>query len=129
MRTKEPKLTITEKRARHFCEALVRNKGGCINVEWKRSHMWGLNPVIDAYGGKCTNVSGCGYDKLSAALAQCLRFLFPIGSVAYNEVWQTGGAGDSETCKVLSKYGWLLERVGSGKTFDCYQLKTPVNQA
>lgn len=126
--TKVPKLTITEKRALRFCEALREYKGGCINVEWKRSAMWGSNPVIEAYGGKCTNISGCGYDKLSSALAQCLRFLFPIGSIAYNEVWQTGGAGESSTCAALAKYGWLLSKVGSGKSFDCYELKTPVNQ-
>lgn len=48
-----------------------------IRVEWKRSAMYGMNPhatvivnQVNRYEGKA---SGCGYDKLSAAIADALN--------------------------------------------------------
>lgn len=48
-----------------------------IRVEWKRSTMYGMNPhatviinQVNRYEGKA---SGCGYDKLSAAIADALN--------------------------------------------------------
>jgi hypothetical protein len=116
------KLTTIEKRAEQYCLNLLRFQGGQINMEWKRSAMWGANPVISSYDGKCTNISGCGYDKESSALAQCLRFLFEQGSDAYNEVWGTGGAGFNSFADVMAKHGWKIVKVASGKMFDAYQL-------
>lgn len=122
MKTKQPKLTLTERRAKAFCAQLNANDGGNINVEWKRSHVWGYNPSITSYEGKCTNVSGCGYDKLSTALAVCLRFLFPEESEAHHAIWRTGGAGESSTRDALAAHGWTLEKTASGSTFDAYKL-------
>ncbi len=84
--------------------------------------MYGHNPVIAYQGGKCTNISGCGYDKLSAALASVLCFLFPVDSVAYNEIASLGGCGESTVCSRMAKYGWTLHRTASGNSFDAYEL-------
>lgn len=55
-------------------------------VEWKRSKMWGWNPHATVrINGKTyrSHASGCGYDKLSSAIASamqecpsCRRFIF-----------------------------------------------------
>ena len=91
-------------------------------MEWKRSAMYGHNPVIEYQGGKCTNVSGCGYDKESAALATVLRFLFPIESEAHKRVHANAGSGFSSIRDTLEKLGWKLEKTASGKTFDAYTI-------
>jgi len=120
--TKQPKLTTIEKRAQGFCQTLLQYEGGTINVEWKRSAMYGHNPVITDCGRKCTNISGCGYDKLSAALASVLCFLFPVNSSAYNEIASLGGSGVSTVQSRLAGYGWNLETTASGSSFDCFRL-------
>lgn len=116
------KLTTTEKRAKAFCESLLKFNGGAISMEWKRSAMYGMNPVIEYDGAKCTNVSGCGYDKESAALATVLRFLFPIDSEDHGRVYSHAGSGFSSIRDTLEKLGWKLEKTASGKTFDAYEL-------
>lgn len=117
------KLTTCEKRALALCESIKSNGHGSIEIEWKRSAMWGSNPVITHRGEKCCNVSGCGYDKQSTALADVLRFLFPIDSPSYNAVWTTGGAGESSTMKALALHGWEMRKVVDSKSFDAYELK------
>lgn len=119
---KQPKLTTIEKRAQGFCQTLLQYDGGTINVGWKRSAMYGHTPVVMDRGGKCTSISGCGYDKLSAALASVLCFLFPVGCSAYNEIASLGGCGENSVISKLASYGWNLERTASGSTFDCYRL-------
>ena len=116
------KLTTCERRAESFCRNLVHNGCGTVQIEWKRSRMWGHNPVISHHGEKCCNISGCGYDKQSAALADVLRFLFPIGSDAYNAVHATSGCGDSSTTAKLAQHGWNMRKVASSSTFDAYEL-------
>ena len=52
-----------------------------ISVEWSKSRMWGYNPhatvIIEDTSRHCSryygNASGCGYDKLSAAVATALN--------------------------------------------------------
>ena len=57
-----------------------------ISIEWKKSATWGANPhgeawlsFIDKDGHRNSKyvtfggVSGCGYDKLSTAVAGCLN--------------------------------------------------------
>jgi len=45
-----------------------------ITVEWKKSHMWGSNPVVCTNNGfEHRGISGCGYDKLSTATAYALN--------------------------------------------------------
>lgn len=55
-----------------------------INVDWHRSRMWGSNPRAEVWAnlagirGDYTNgtVSGCGYDKESAAVDLALKVDF-----------------------------------------------------
>jgi hypothetical protein len=122
MKTKARKLTVTEARARAFCGTLNQYDGGEIGIEWKKSRMWGHNPVITYHGGKCTNIGGCGYDKLSAALASVLCFLFPEDSEAFNTIAALGGCGESTVREKLLPLGWKLERTASGSSFDGYRL-------
>lgn len=117
------KLTTVEKRAKNYCDHIKEYGSAMIEVNWKKSSMYGLNPVIDDYSGdKCTNVSGCGYCKLSTALADCLRFLFDQGHPAHMEVWQTGGCGDSSVMEALERNGWRLEKTYANNTVDVYKL-------
>ena len=52
----------------------------CVNVEWKRSSVWGYNPNVEVIArdknGHITrtygSASGCGYDKESAATGEAL---------------------------------------------------------
>ena len=91
-------------------------------VDWKRSSMYGLNPVIEYHGGKCCNISGYGYDKLSAALASVLCYLFPVESVEHNTIASLGGSGESSVQATIEKHGWKLDKQASGKTYDVYNL-------
>lgn len=116
------KLTICEQRAEKYCAQLIANDGGTVAVDWKKSAMYGMNPVIEYHGGKCCNISGCGYDKLSAALASVLCFLFPVGSDEYNAIARLGGSGESSVQTQLEKLGWKLAKSASGKTYDVYDL-------
>lgn len=120
--TMKTKLTICEQRAGKYCAQLIANDGGTVAVDWKRSAMYGMNPVIEHHGGKCCNISGCGYDKLSAALASVLCFLFPQGSEAFNAIAPLGGCGESTVRDALAKHGWKLAKSASGKTYDVYDL-------
>lgn len=116
------KLTAVEKRAKAFCEALKAQDGGSIMVEWRKSAMYGYNPVICNYADeKVTNVSGCGYCKHSTALADCLQFLGETEEDR-NAIARTGGAGVQVTIRALEAIGWHLVLTHSGKSFDCYTL-------
>lgn len=115
------KLCKSEKNALAFCENLKRF-GGSVDIDWVKSNSYGNNPVIRYHGEKCCQVSGCGYDKESTALANVLRFLFVIDSEEYFKVWNTGGAGVNSVISQLLKYGYELRCVARGKTWDSYVL-------
>lgn len=116
------KLTTVERRAKDYCDDIRRFSGATINVEWISSKIWGSNPRIMGYNGKCTNISGCGYDKLSACLASFLCFLFPMDSDEHHDIARTGGAGVSSVQEAMARNGWDLECVASGKTFDVFKV-------
>lgn len=119
----KPRLTTTEKRAVEFCANILRLGLGEFSVEWKRSAMYGHNPsILNHRGEKMTNVSGCGYCKHSTALVNVLCWLFPAGSIGHNEVARTGGAGVSSVKDAIAKYGWNLETLASGKSWDAYRI-------
>lgn len=47
-----------------------------ISVEWHKNNYWGMNPhaaTVSNNGGYHGKASGCGYDKLSAAIASALN--------------------------------------------------------
>ena len=114
-------MTTTEKRANALCESIRRNDGGSVTVEWIKSATWGSNPRIMHDGEKCTNISGCGYCKHSAALASALCYLGTTEEER-RSIARTLGAGVSSVRDALASLGWKLECVASGKSFDAYLL-------
>jgi hypothetical protein len=132
-----------------------------IQVEWKRSAMWGSNPnaelwmgfknSADNYDSKhftSGSIGGCGYDKLSTAVANVLNQckpllkalyefkdanietknhdLFGYGS-GYGLLPQfEGGVGVSCYNDIFNKIGFEFKSVASGKTFDVFEVK-PLN--
>ncbi len=125
------KLTTTQSRAKAFCdrmnESMVEQKyseSWPIVVEWKKSAMYGKNPAI--YNGfnnhKMTSVSGCGYCKLSTALADVLCFLFPVGTPEHNDIARQAGVGERAVVDTLLKYGWKLETVARSLNSDSYRI-------
>ena len=115
---KTQKLNQTEKRAQAFCAAAVKNGETTLNVEWRKSRDWGHCPaVINGRGEKIGYASGCGYDKLSAALVDALFFLLPD-----NGLRGLSGAGLSSVQRRLKEHGWTLEQTANGDTYDAFWL-------
>lgn len=82
-----------------------------INVQWKRSPVWGYNPFAEVWaGGEYTTgrASGCGYDKRSAAIAQAFNDNKSILKIIYN-LFETGLR--------KNKGGDLRELVGYGSGY------------
>ena len=58
-----------------------------VTVEWKKSHMWGLNPKASTnYGFEGSSIGGCGYDKLSTATAEALNSHKPLLKLMYERI-------------------------------------------
>lgn len=122
-----------------------------ISVEWKRSQMWGSNPSCEAVvigQGVYTSgsVGGCGYDKLSTAVAQSLNQSKSILKALYNykeangatktnrDVFGygsgygilpslEGGVGVSCYPDIFKTIGYKFQGVAHGKTFDAYLIE------
>lgn len=115
-----------------------------INIEWKKSRMWGHNPKCEASvrfkdgsfeHSPVYTCSGCGYDKESTVIAdvfnEYLKYkLHKIGEVKEHPYgmylrpdWKTfnGGVGTSCYYRIAEFIGGKFENVGSGKTFDVYK--------
>jgi len=112
-----------------------------IIVEWRKSRTWGMNPyatvaAYDPWESTKANVSGCGYDKESAAVANCLNNNDVIlsllvrnwgvvnglcGLVRYNGSlpYFSGGVGMSCFIKVFEQMQYTVESV-HGEQFDAY---------
>lgn len=65
-------------------------EGGKIEVNWTRSRAWGMNPraVFTSYadGVYTGSASGCGYDKLSASVAEALNQCLPLKKAFFDYV-------------------------------------------
>ncbi len=127
-----------------------------ISIEWKKSRMWGSNPTAECWclykkDGETHSkyvtsgsIGGCGYDKQSTAVAQCLnqlnevlkplyllknknvdadnRQLFGYGS-GYGILPNIeGGVGISCYPHIFETIGLKFNTVASGKTFDVYTI-------
>lgn len=119
--TKPRKLTTLEKRAKRFCEDLVRYSGGCFTVEWKKSAMYGHCPSLEYCGEKIAYAGGCGYCKLSACLAEALCWLGSTPEQC-SSIARTQGAGVSSVQGALRAIGWNLEGVAGSSTSDSFKL-------
>ncbi len=128
-----------------------------INIEWKNSRMWGANPSAecwvsfknkdgerDGYMVTSGSIGGCGYDKQSTAVANCLNqvneVLKPLyllrnkdSNLALRELLGygsgygilpriEGGVGVSCYPEIFSKIGYEFKTAASGKTFDVYTI-------
>lgn len=63
------------------------SKNITINVSWAKNRTWGANPTAEVWsGGNYTtgHASGCGYDKLSTAIAEALNKNNNILNLLYN---------------------------------------------
>lgn len=122
-----------------------------INVEWRRSQIWGMNPTAETYIPSIGTVSsgsigGCGYDKQSTAVANVLnqvpqfkklmfelknkskntkiknRELFGYGSGCGILPRFEGGVGVSCYYSIFEKIGYKFETISNGKNFDVYRI-------
>ena len=128
-----------------------------ISIEWKKSKMWGSNPSAecvysyrDISGELRTNrvfsgsIGGCGYDKQSTSVANCLnqineilkmlytikndnidkdnRDIFGYGSGYGLTPSIEGGVGVSCYPSIFEKIGYEFKTIASGKTFDVYTI-------
>ncbi len=128
-----------------------------ISVEWKRSAIWGANPkaecwaqFINAKGEQDSvyvvsgSIGGCGYDKLSTAVAEVLNQVNAVLKPLYQLKDQNptakngellgygsgygilpsfeGGVGVSCYPRIFEKIGCSFNTVASGKTFDVFSI-------
>lgn len=115
-----------------------------IDVEWKRSKTWGNNPHVemrvwtkDGFFGMFTDsAGGCGYDKLSAAVAgalnQCARQLLwnkrkqikkaPYG-VCKGSLTFEGGVGIDCYRRICEWLGGTWTENRRAKSYDYFEMK------
>ena len=130
-----------------------------ISIEWKRSQMWGSNPKAEAWATfinkdgqhdsiyvQSGSIGGCGYDKQSTAVADCLNqikaVLKPLYLIKDANVTDDnsnhkllgygagygilpsieGGVGVSCYNSIFNKIGFEFKTVASGKTYDVYTI-------
>lgn len=112
-----------------------------ISIEWKRNPYWGWNPhaeVRTGAGRYTGTASGCGYDKESAAVAECfnaapeiLKLIYnlangrkriPYGAnyTVYTLPFFDGGVGMSSFTEVLKACNFKLISQAHGNTYDHY---------
>jgi len=128
-----------------------------ITVEWKKSSIWGSNPnaegwfqfinkdgQTDSHYFTSGSIGGCGYDKLSTAIARVLnqsnevlkplyvlknkniesvnRDLFGYGAGYGILPSIEGGVGAYCYPAIFDKIGYKFKSTASGKSFDCYEI-------
>lgn len=128
-----------------------------ITIEWKKSKMWGSNPSAecvysyrDVNGDVRTNrvysgsIGGCGYDKQSTAVANCLNKINEVLKSLYivkdrninidNHVLLgygsgygitpsiEGGVGVSCYNSIFEKIGYEFKCIASGSNFDVFTI-------
>ena len=108
-------MTTMEARAAEACKEFKKFGGGYFSVYWTKSRTWGSCPRIEFRGDKAAYAGGCGYDKLSAVIAEFLSPLVP-------EVGHCSGAGLGSVQACLDKAGWELTQLYDGKTEDGFKL-------
>lgn len=108
------------------CEKAKLPETISILVEWRRSSVWGYNPYAEVADDKKRyfgSASGCGYDKFSAAVANCFNQSLQIKKILYNkkeEALKTGKTGNnSEIIGYGSGYDVLPEFKG-GVGMSCF---------
>ena len=115
------RLTAHERRAKAMCEAFKTYDTANVTVEWTKSRMWGMTPYIEWAGEKVASISGCGFCKHSARLAEALCWLGNTDDER-SSIASKQGCGVSSVQEALKAIGWNLEPVASSRTSDSYRL-------
>lgn len=118
-----------------------------INILWKKSRMWGSNPLcygqVNYIDGTCgifdgIKASGCGYDKESTVIAEVFNTYLkyklynieetkgqPYGITLRDQYkYFEGGVGTNCYYGVSEAIGGKFQHVASGKSFDVYKYIT-----
>ena len=109
----------TDRNAKEVAASILSDGNGLtysLSMEWKRSRVWGANPVLTYNGTTVAKASGCGYDKESAALADFLSRLVP-------EAARSSGAGFQSVVDAMAAAGWELKKTYCGVREDGYELR------
>ena len=127
-----------------------------ISMEWKKNRMWGSNPTAECWYTykkdgelnsnyvKSSSIGGCGYDKGSTAIAECLNQINEVLKPLYEKKNKNvaiknhellgygsgygilpnieGGVGASCYPKIFKTIGYDFQSVASGKSFDFYTI-------
>lgn len=108
------------------CEGAEFPETISVIVEWKKSNIWGSNPHAEVADDKRRyfgTASGCGYDKQSAAIANCFNQSAQIKKILYSkkeEALQAGETGSNhEVIGYGSGYG-VLPAFESGVGMSCF---------
>src|SRR3990167_10797250 len=100
-----------------------------INIEWKKSRVWGNNPC--AYADVCYKdgshtrskdyrASGCGYDKESTVIAECFNEFLRY-KLYQKHIWKDSINGE----KVNHPYGVYYYNGAEGQKHDQGYISTP----
>lgn len=99
-----------------------------INVEWKRSQIWGRNPSAEAIvkykdglheSFVSGSIGGCGYDKGSTAIAKCINQINGLLKPLYKIKDKNVNANNRELLGYGSGYG-ILPYIEGGVGTSCY---------
>lgn len=130
--------------------------GAVVSVEWKSSRTWGKNPTatakIKTENGTTvvtgSPVSGCGFDKLSEAVARALNASNALKKVLYQKFEEAlqndpaaslyavlgygsgyelprfeGGCGVSTFGEIFKNCGFVFEEIASGSNFNVFEVR------
>lgn len=131
----------------NFINSASDFKSLTINIEWKKSKMWGNNPRAIITGDSYADsgyIGGCGYDKESTAISQALKEcntfmkllytvkndnidkhnheLFGYGSGYGILPYYEGGVGTSCLYKICDSIGLQLKHIAGGSNYDVYEI-------
>ena len=104
-------MTKKEQAAAYFCtivKATTPEIGLEFTVNWRNHPIWGRCPSIRWCGDLIASAQGCGYDKLSAVLADAFTSLVP-------DICSQSGAGFASIREYLQQHGWKLTCVNEQK--------------
>jgi hypothetical protein len=133
MKQKKIKYGVYDIRQQEFCKTIKSCGTTDFDVEWVKSQAWGHAPTIRFHGEKLDSITGCGFDKLSTLLANCLRWLavedpksYYVGDAypeEYYQIWKCGGAGVGPLEDALKKQGWELKRTYTNNSWDGFSVE------
>lgn len=123
--------TTLQKRAAYALSGLSQDSPNVFTVEWRKSSTWGRIAVIcNHHGEKVAEASGCGYDKLSAVIADYLMWAPFISTEDSARIAGLGGTGYGNLQSVINESTGLdIKQLSSGKTSDTFQVSVTVQEA